>query len=116
MPELTPPYPVNESVLPPVWIVKDGAAVMVADGKGVMERLTQDGHKVYPTLASTILYGGVIASAFAHPLKAEPLFDGKAALDQGSVKGLDPVGIAASYRVCATPEGLIHPPAHPSDL
>ena len=110
------PYPLVPEVWPPQWMVKDGMAEAIPGYGDAASSLKAAGETVFPTLAGAILYGGVQASAFRHPIKAEPVYNGMEALNAGTVKGLTPVGVQASYKVEAIPGQLLHPPRWPGDL
>ena len=104
------------ALYPPLWVVEDGAAKAIPHTKTVYEDAKKAGITLYSTLAGAIIYGGVQAHAFRHPVKSVPVYNGEDALRLGSVTTLTPVGMRAEYRIVATPDGLVHPPKHPSDL
>lgn len=102
----------------PFFVNKDGTAEFLdwkAD-KAEFEKRAKTGAPWFPTLAGAVIHGGVTAAAFDRAVRAEPLYDGTEALAQGSVCGLTPIGVAATYRVVALDGALLHPPRAPADL
>jgi hypothetical protein len=103
----------------PFYPTGDGSCI-VLDWKRDKAEITARnarGEAWFPTLGGAILYGGVQATAFDQPLKAEPVYNAQEALSRPLGTPLpDPVGVVSSYRVCVFNGELVHPPASPADL
>lgn len=97
-----------------VWIVKDGLAELVDWPVGQIQAYMDRGNPVWATLSGPVLEGHVQATAFRAPISLTPLYDGREALERGSVAGMEPVGYKAEVHVeCFDRELLI--PAIPAE-
>ncbi len=76
---------------------------------------TPDGAMRSHSAGNAVLYRGVKASVFERAIRVEKLFDGKAALEAGSTKDLQPVGTRSAYRVSIFDGQLHMPPLHPDE-
>jgi hypothetical protein len=72
----------------------------------------------FGALGQAAMNSDVAITVFDQPLKAEPVYDGQAALDAGpsGLKDLDPVGVRSNYRVVIYDGEIRQPPVWPSDL
>lgn len=104
-----------------VWVPDPdmpGMAMLVTREDSI-KALEAQGITYYGTVAGCVLYAGVQACAFDHPLRSEDVYSGAEALANGfSLKGLQPVGRRASYKIVAMPgdAAVRHPPQHPSEF
>lgn len=116
MTTLIPPFTTTTT---PVWIADPdmpGCAKPISGA--ALERAVADGHAIFGSIVGCVLYAGVQASAFDHPLAVEPTWSGARIIANGwTTKGLEPDGQRARYRIAAQPGQPQHvPPLHPSDL
>lgn len=86
----------------------------VKDRKEISDRI-EKGDRYFGTLGGAILHGGVEATSFDQPIKAEPVYDTAAALARPAGAPLGkPVGTRAHYRIDVHQGRLHHPPLWPS--
>lgn len=102
-----------------IIVNEDGTATAVDDWSlKQIDRHLAIGGQVYATLGGAVLYSNVKASAFDHPMRAEPVYDGAsalAALEKAQTLP-KPVGLIASYRVSVYEGAHLCPARHPHDL
>jgi hypothetical protein len=91
------------------WVVKDGMAEWFDWDSDALDGTSQ----WYGTLAGAVAHAGVQATAFAHPCKAETLYDAHRALTE---RLWVPVGVMLDYRIAAIPNRLVLPPCSAADI
>ncbi|MFX4299991.1 hypothetical protein [Pseudosulfitobacter pseudonitzschiae] len=102
----------------PVWVsIMPNYAVDAHGGAMAIPHMMKcpEGMVLCPGLGNAVLYNGVEASVFARPILAEPVYDGAKALAAGTVAGLPPVGVVATYKITVLDGELHHPPLWPSE-
>ncbi len=103
----------------PYYPTGDGGCLVLdwTTDKAEISNRNARGEVWYGTLAGAVVHSGVQATAFDKPLRAEPVYNAKEALERPLGAPLpDPVGLVSSYRVCAWEGALVHPPRAPQDL
>jgi hypothetical protein len=99
----------------PLLSNNDGSATFYNWDDPVFKR-RMGGESYWGTLLGAIQGGGVIASAFSHPMRVEALYDASEALTAHPGPLPSPVGVRANYRIVHTSGKTNYAGVWPADI